>query len=102
MEKKQEEKIYKQFEGLAEALSEAGLYKEEAVGAPEEIKRIKFRISILSWTIVALVVVMAFAVIGLIVDTVVFHVENNKRSNDLYEVKRVTDVLQDKHPELFQ
>lgn len=107
-----ENKIYKSVKGLTEALSQAGLYREEEVSTPDEIKHIKSTIKIHSWVIIGVFIVVFIAFIGFIFDALYFHINNSKYFDNVYELKnnqkeqidqinKDLDFLKEKHPELF-
>ena len=95
-------KIYNSIKGLTEALGQAGLYKEEEVKTPDEIKGLKAKVTIHSWILigVAIVVVVAFA--GFVIDAIYFHITNNRYDDELYKIKVNTEILKNNHPELFK
>ena len=107
------DKIYESIKGLTEALGQAGLYKEEVVVTPDEIKELKSTIKIHSFILVSFFVAAVLALVGFVIDAVYFHITNSRYFENVYELKnnqqqQIDDTdkqfseFQKNHPELFK
>lgn len=105
--------IYKSVKGLTEALSQAGLYREEEASTPDEIKSLKSTVKVHSWILIGAFIIIFIAFIGFIFDAIYFHINNSKYFENVYElknyqkqeidnVKNDVDILKNKHPEFFK
>lgn len=101
MKESEKQEIYESFQGLSNALSSVGIYQEQDASTPDEVKTLKSKVSVLSWMVVGLVIVMAIAVIAMIIDSVYFHIENSRDEDSFRETERNMETLKVLHPEFF-
>lgn len=84
MKENQKKGIYESFRNLSEALSSAGIYTEETVGTQGKIEAINDKVKSVSMWMVGFVLVMALALLGVIFDTIYFHVETGSSREERF------------------
>lgn len=102
-------KIYESIKGLTEALSQAGLYKEQEVSTEDEIKKLKFTLKVHSGIMISVFIVVVLAFVGFVFDALYFHITNNKYFENVNDCRQNIDkidsefqLLKIKHPEFFR
>lgn len=102
MDKKEPKaKVYKNIKGLTEALSQLGFFQEKETSTEEEVKELRSTVKVHSWLIIGVLIIVGIAFIAFIVDTLIFHINNNKYFENVYELRLDLERLKANHPEFF-